>query len=258
MTISPDSIAIDLLAWQDAVFAPVRGEFPPESNLGPVAVGFRLNFEAAGIPYRPRSKDPTEQRADQRAIDALAEAGAAIVYRGRSGRATAVRLLEPAEEAARFVCGLPGVDDSLLAMQEIANCEAEGLAVECRGMRLVSESTIEGVAYGAPEARERFATLRDFLFPALARGWVESHSTVAGHVFYGLTDAGRSILAQRAAPAKARPFIATAVALRAYDEAYGHARQMMRGMTPDDVQEIGPMPLPRLPIPTQKGVRATG
>lgn len=239
-----DSIAIDILAQTDGIWSPQRRFEGSEAG---TRACLQQRYPESGIPFRPRSADPTEQKADQREIDALAESGLVRVFQTSATRLNAIRLTDEGEAEARRLCGLPCLRETLDCLAAVAELIDAGAAVECRGMTLVSESTLTRTQYATPGAADRFAMLAECLHTALARGWARAHSTTRGHVAYVLTDAGREALATVKAPYVEGPHDRRAT--EAYDRAYLKAMAKIRAMRVPDSGEVGPCPIPPFTIP---------
>ncbi len=228
--------AIQLLARQDATFAPLR-DFGPA---GPNFLAARTDFLQAGIPWRSTGGSDTNRKRSSRFLRELSRAG--LVRIRRSGRVMTpfVKLTEEAEAQARGLCGLPTLFASWVMLQRVAD-----LAVEA-GREWVPEYVLadwpepRGAESGSAEARE-LAFLEDLALPGLCRGWLESGATSTRHVAYQV---GRLAASLKNDPADVLPEVEPKTeAYELYLQAFQRKRQYLLNTAPADPREIGPIPL---------------
>ena len=109
------------------------------------------------------------------------------MFRPSRGRAYGVKLTDDGEAVARGLCGLSGLDAGLEILRAVAHLAATP-------EHWVLETGLAGVQYGDHDCKRKLMAVEDRALPALSRSWVESGSSVRGHVWYRVTTRGREIL----------------------------------------------------------------
>ena len=227
-----DGLLVELLAWQDAIWAPLRAWWPGRRVTAMYEA--RRDFPKIGVRW-VAGGSAQHRKATERTLAALAETGAVALFKA-AVRTGGAKLTDQGEATARAVAGLPSLSDSFAVMCELE--QAGGAAWE---------AALAGIEWADTERREprqRLVTLEEILLPALARRWVESRSTVCGHVRYELTPDGREALAGGAPTQGADEYEPTPEAAARYCATFRHAEGLLATRTPQVPGEIGMIPLP--------------
>ena len=191
-----DKQLIILLAEIDALWAPIRGEWP---SPGPNAIlERREDFSKLGLPIPRGGGDAADRKRFEREIDRLEKSGRVIFHR-TNGRRTHYRLSDMADwQLRRQATGsdYPEMHTAMIALQAL-----EDAGYTNRGM--VSEWGL-AIAPGddglSDEAKMAALRVEDILLAALTRGLVRSWSSGYGANVYHLSDEGREFLKHPAEP----------------------------------------------------------
>lgn len=173
-TASEDSLRllVRVLATLDAAFWPVRrGEWEHPRPASVYAA--RQSLWRYGGVLVPAPGTEAERKASERRVDALIHAG--HLKARRRGRGRFLRLTEATEDRLRQRCGLPGL---WLSYETVRRCVRKTWTPET--------DLNDGCGWGDGRSRE-LAFVELLLLPALARGYVESGSTICGQVYYRRT-----------------------------------------------------------------------
>jgi len=236
------SILVQVLADTDAVWIPSRTWNRPR----PANVYFaRLSFGKGGVPWESGGATEADRKAAQRALEALAKAGAVNVRRPHRVKTLAVKLTDEAEAEARKLVGLPGMYSAWLSALEVARHSKRWGTPDVLMTDLwVSERKLIGER--PPDEYRREAVLvENMLLPALVRNYVGSCADGHGRVFYALTPAGWAWLdAGNEPPADDLDGEPDRDARAFYYERVRAALDRLDTADPPDPKEIGGIPLP--------------
>jgi hypothetical protein len=209
----------------------------------------RRNFATRGLEWHSAESSESRRKAAQRALEQLEDEGFAETVRGR-GKAIGVKLTNLGEQSARALVALPNIDVAHEALREFACWHHAGHGVTWWTGRLwIPEVAYTGFDWGHPANDRRgenlLGTLQQMLFPALARGWLDSLSSTQGHLWYSFTPDG---LAAAADPAAGILLPALPPADddlgKLYDQHFAAELERIDKATPSSVGELGMIPLP--------------
>lgn len=240
-----DGLLVEILATQDAVWAPLRaadwGSPHGPANLHQA----RRLYASEGVPWSSGRVDEAGRKESQRDMEAMASAGLIRLFGRGNRRSIGVALTERGELRARNLAGLPGAVETHAAMEALV-----AFTAPYRESVWINETIL---LFGRQGDYDRLKTLgvpgrvlcaqeRTFV-PALARGWAMARSDCEGRVFYAVTEAGVERNLQGPPEAPALPGT-DPDATRIYSDAYETRRRELGTRTPAIPYEIGEMPLP--------------
>jgi len=231
-------VLVELLGTSDFIWQPIRRR--PGKRAG-VLLELRRRYRAEGVAWASEALGAAERKAAQRAIEALGDAGLVDVERA-VGRTVAVRLTEHGDLAARVVTNhftAPG--DALKRTRELHKVQnGPGCAADDGS---VPETLLTGGKGWGDGRHDLLHEIQLDLTPALTRGWVESSTSIQGHAWYRLTEAGVAVVEHP--PTDDFDFPAPlADGHDRYIAAVGDAKARVDAMMPTNPGEIGEMPAP--------------
>jgi|GEM_PF-3867679 len=227
-------LATELMARQDAVFAPFREFRDPPGGLDPARSTFgtlRMEFPSSGVPVPVADGSYQAQKEQREAIGLLVEAGIIEVFRPHGAKALGYRLTDAGEEQCRLGCGQVSLHQTLRIVDHLVSEFGIGVAFS-------EHDAIERIGYATDveSVRTRKILLQEDLSPALSRGWVESACQLSGHCFYTITEVGHTAaVAGIDLPA----FESSNTHQPAYVAAFKAAFEAFRNMEPPISSDIG-------------------
>lgn len=235
-----EELLIRLLAETDAAFCPMRLWSRPIPS---VIYERRRDFHAFGLPWRSGGSDEPERRRLSRTLQALVDARLAVAHRPRGLKTLFSRLTDGGDETARRLARLPGIDAAVASLGAlVALQDHPWSAAGDGGCAAIPETLLTGCDYGADGVKEALLTVEVMALPALCRGWIESNSDLAGHVYYWPTERGLAALSSppsielvRRRPSKHGAAL--------YDSELVRAREALFASEPRTPREIGYLPL---------------
>jgi hypothetical protein len=187
-------LLVHLLAAQDAILRPIR-----RWAAAPAVYAARREFPRLGVRWQVRGQTAAGRKRAERALDELVAAGSVGVT--RRGKAVYVRLSAQADDHARRLCGLPGIDAGLCTVAAVA--QRSTFPPRLLTDFWVAETDLsDGQGWRAGRSAE-LVIIEDFALPALAAGWLDSRTTTLGHCYYAVTPAGHARLEDADDPAVA-------------------------------------------------------
>lgn len=169
-------ILIGHLARVDAAWLPLRAQ--DWSAAGAI---WHARQSPSGVTWgEKRGATDAEYKRAARAADQLADAG--LIQRTTKQYSTT--LTAAGERLARRLAGPCSLAEFTAALEWIRDRTA---ANDCTAAGFVPEVFVAGVGWGGDTTELRI--LATALIPAFRRGWVESASTVHGHVYYRIAAA---------------------------------------------------------------------
>lgn len=240
------TILLELVAAVDAIYRPFRG--PWLTDVPAVLGECRRDYPIAGLPWLSGESTEAGRKQAQRDLEELADEGLADVIRAK-GRAVGVRLTELGDQTARALAGVPNVDQSFAALLKLVDLRLAKHGVDLYGQFWIPETGYTGIPWGDPRNDSRgdnlLGKLQARLVPALARGWLDSLSSIQGHGWYSVTPEGIAAAAEpfngQLLPALPRPH---KHGYEIYSVAVHDALNKLAKQQPKSAGEIGMIPMP--------------
>lgn len=238
------NLLIRICAERDALFVPLRD---PRAAHWSAVWEMRRTCRATGLPWRSNERSGSAaSKAAERSLRALERSGLLVRLAPRASKTLNIRLSDEGDETARELTGRETVSDAIETIREIDRLTKTRpyRELKWRGIGLLPEIALnEGRGWGDGNSAELIG-VEDRVLPALSRGWAVSNCDSVGHVYYMLTDAGRTAIKTF----RPRPPVEREQPLEDGIELYrsfmGDALQQLRSLFGDDRQELSELPLP--------------
>lgn len=233
---------LEILGITDAIFAPLRG-YSMNDKLHMNGIEARRRFARGGVPWRGGGSG-ADRAAAGRLVDRLHKSKLMHVRRSKNNAAPLVKLSEVAETWGRAACGLPSLLGGWEALEFIAGLSSQADTKAVPEWAIAGWPKHRGAQPGTQDMKD-LVFIEDLALPALCRGWLDSGSSVRGHVSYWTLPAGLAALA-KGIPAKwlpSDPGKFNAELEQAYLAVFETERGRLSTATPDNNRDIGPIPL---------------
>jgi len=234
---------IELLGQTDALWLPFRQRHWQRQSASTVYYERRTLFGVGGLPWRVGGT-VAERVRGLRVLAQLRKAGSVRIQYRKGEAFPLVRLVDDADDELRLLCGLAPFAESLKLLDELHRRQGDEPA------RWIPEEQLAGIAWGDPRQGDVLGTQAVDFSPCLARGLVESNSSVLGHAWFRLSELGHRLAAERVANGTAahgqrpEPSPPDWDARWLYVDARNTAECEMLDAQPVDHREIGYIPLP--------------